>query len=302
MMNAKFKAYTAALIYTLIIGLSFMFVKIALRTAAPVDILADRFSIAFLTGSLIFLFSRKKIHIGVKDFFSILPLSLLYPVLFFFFQAFGLAYSTSAEAGIIQACVPILTLLLAIIFLKEYSSMRENLFTLLSVSGVIYIFIMSGNREQNGNTLGIILIFLSTLAAAAYNVLAKNLIKKYSATVLTYFMTAFGMVIFNCAALIQHTLNNTPVSYFSPFRDKYFFFAILYLGILSSFTSAFLSNYALGKIDASKMSLFANLGTLITIAAGVVFLQEPFHYYQVIGSFPILIGVAGANYFASKKK
>ncbi len=58
-MTAQRKAYLAAIGYALIIGLSFMFVKVALTVASPIDTLAHRFSIAFIS-ILIFMICTKK--------------------------------------------------------------------------------------------------------------------------------------------------------------------------------------------------------------------------------------------------
>lgn len=299
-MYPKTKAYIAAILFVSIIGLSFMFIKIALRSAAPLDILAGRFAVAFIAGTAVIFIRRKKILLKRRDIVAILPLAVFYPVLFFSCQVFGLFYTGSAQAGIIQACTPILTLLLAVTFLKESPTMGENIFTFLSVGGVIYIFVMGSSQQNSGNLLGIILIFFSALSASCYNVLAKNLIKKYSAFTLTYVMTFLGMLVFNCAALVRHAANDTIMNYFYPFFDKTFFFCMIYLGVLSSLITSFLSNYALEKIDASKMSVFTNLGTLITIAAGVLFLKETLYEYQIIGAVPILLGVIGTNYLASR--
>lgn len=81
-----------------------------------------------------------------------------------------------------------------------------------------------------------------------------------------------------------------------------FIISILYLGILSSLGTSYLSNYALSKIEASKMSVFSNFSTLITILAGIIFLQEPFHFYYFIGSVIIIIGVIGTNYFGYRRE
>lgn len=51
----------------------------------------------------------------------------------------------------------------------------------------------------------------------------------------------------------------------------------------------------LSKIEASKMSVFSNLGTVISIIAGVIFLKEEIYYYHILGSILIIIGVIGAN-------
>ncbi|TWH47302.1 DMT family transporter [Sporomusa sp. KB1] len=290
------KAYFAALLYALIIGFSFMFVKIALTSASPMDTLAHRFTIAFLAASIPLVAKQVRLDINSKDFIAILPLATLYPALFFAFQAFGLVYTSSSEAGIIQASVPIFTLVLAAHFLKEHSTKWQKLSTLLSVAGVVYIFVMKGFVPELANTKGIILILLSTLSAACYNVLARNLTRQYSLTVLTYIMAMLGMITFNGIAIIQHVTAHTLAYYFAPFTNRNFFVSTLYLGVLSSLGTSFLSNYALSKMEASKMSVFNNLATLITIFAGVVFLHEKLEYFHVIGAAIIIIGVVGTNF------
>ena len=42
------KAYFAAILYAIIIGFSFIFTKISLMEASPLDTLAHRFTMAFL--------------------------------------------------------------------------------------------------------------------------------------------------------------------------------------------------------------------------------------------------------------
>ncbi len=61
--------------------------------------------------------------------------------MFFGFQIFGLVYIASSEAGIIQATIPIFTMIFSIIFLKERPSILQKLSILLSVAGVVYIFL-----------------------------------------------------------------------------------------------------------------------------------------------------------------
>lgn len=62
-----------------------------------------------------------------------------------------------------------------------------------------------------------------------------------------------------------------------------------------------MTNYILSKIEASKMSVFANLGTVITIVAGAVILKENIYYYHVIGSVLIVAGVLGTNFLDKKE-
>ncbi|MEH7176111.1 DMT family transporter, partial [Priestia megaterium] len=101
-MIEKKKAYIAALTYAIIIGLSFMFVKVALTIATPFDALAHRFTIAFIGVTTLKVLTKKSLKVTKKDIGIITLLAILYPTLFFAFQVFGLVNVSSSEAGIIQ--------------------------------------------------------------------------------------------------------------------------------------------------------------------------------------------------------
>ncbi len=300
-MSEKRKAYIAAISYAFIIGLSFMFVKVTLTVASPIDTLAHRFTFAFIGIVILMVFTKNKLTIKKYDVLKILPLAILYPIVFFTFQVLGLARISSSEAGIIQATIPIFTLALAGLLLKEKATRGQLVFISLSVLGVIYMLIMNGANATTGNVIGSGFILLSALAASLYNVFARRLTKQYSLLTLTYVMTLCGFVIFNGMALGNHLVNGTINDFFQPLTHVDFVIAILYLGLLSSLGTSYLSNYALSKLEASQMSVFSNFATLITILAGVLVLQEVFHLYHFIGGTLIIIGVIGTNYFGHRK-
>ncbi|MDF2660933.1 MAG: protein of unknown function transrane [Paenibacillus sp.] len=50
------------------------------------------------------------------------------------------------------------------------------------------------------------------------------------------------------------------------------------------------------------MSVFANLSTIVSMAAGAVFLGEEVAVYHGIGSVLIIAGVIGANRLGRKKR
>lgn len=292
----KGKAYSAAISYAIIIGLSFMFVKLTLTVATPLDILAHRFTIAVVVATIILLFKKESIKISKRDLGVISLLAIFYPTLFFGFQVFGLAHTTSSEAGIIQATVPAFTLIFASIVIKEISTHAQKIFICLSVLGVIYMMFMSGGGGDHTSLLGGSLILLSALSTSLYQVLARKLTQQFSLFTITYVITVFGFIAFNGLALTNHLLNGTVRQFVQPFWHLDFVLAILYLSILSSLGTSYLANYALSKLQAAQMSVFNNLATLITILAGIFFLQESFHYYHAIGTCLIIAGIVGVNY------
>ncbi|BBH23434.1 transporter [Paenibacillus baekrokdamisoli] len=297
----KTNAYMAAVLYAIIIGFAFIFVKLTLTHASPLDILAHRFTVSFVAASIPILCGWVRLSFSIKDIVTMLPLALLYPTLFFGLQTFGLVYTSSSEAAILQATAPIFTMVLAAYFLKEYASPWQKASILLSVAGVLFIFIMKGNRLEANHTVGTILILLSVLSLAGYSVLARKMMRKFNYKDLTYVVTAIGFLAFNGMAVIAHVSKGTLNLYFEPFRSPTFVLSILYLGIVASLISLLLSNFALSRLGASRMSAFNNLSTLVTIFAGVLFLKEQLEYFHLLGAVMIVTGVVGANFLHAKR-
>lgn len=292
--------YTAAISYAIITGLSFLFSKIALSSADPLDMLAHRFSASFIAVLILLLFNVVKVNYSLERVKKILPLALLYPMGFFAFQTFGLEYASSSEAGIMIASAPVFTLILASFFLGEKSTTLQKLSVIISVIGVVYITLMKSSSFEINNFKGIVFLLLSALCFSGYSVIARVLTKDFSSTELSFMMITISFVVFNLIALVKNITNETLHVFFTPLTTPSFLISIIYLGVLSSLVTSLLTNYILSKIEASKMSVFSNLGTVISIIAGVVFLNEKIFYYHIIGSIFIVGGVIGTNFLDKK--
>lgn len=293
-------AYAAAIGHTLITGLSFMFSKIGLGYSTPWDLLAYRFTASFIAIMvpvafkwINFDFTREKIR-------KILPLAIFYPLSFFAFQTFGLQHLSSSEASILLASIPVFTLLLAAYFLREETSLLQKLSVMISVSGVIFITLSKGASFNFTNIKGISMILLSALSFSVYSILVKKLAKDFTILEMSYIMIIISFIFFSTMSLGRHLINGTSASFFAPLSQPAFIAAFVYLGVLSSLVTSLLTNYALSKIDASRMCVFTNLSTVISIIAGVVFLKEDLYYYHIIGSLMIIGGVVGTNCFCKR--
>ncbi|MEK8129117.1 DMT family transporter [Paenibacillus filicis] len=294
-------AYTAAILYAAIIGFSFLFVKMALTAAHPLDMLAHRFSVALIAATIPLLMGKIKIKGSFRELWPLLPLALFYPAMFFSFQTFGLVYASSSETGILYALLPIVSMLMAAIFLKERSTLTQGVFLTLSVAGVLFIFLMKGGSLSNTPLIGTVLILLSVLSSAGYTILVRKLVKRFSSLELTYVMTVIGFVTFHAIAISRNVSAGTLGDYFLPFTHLSFIISIAYLGILSSFLSSYLSNFALSRMEAAKMTTFNQLSTVVAILAGVVFLQEKLEWFHAVGTVMIIAGVIGTNTQRARK-
>ncbi|MBO7745864.1 DMT family transporter [Paenibacillus sp. MWE-103] len=294
-MSRQRSIYAMALLYALIIGFSFLWTKRAIAYADPIDTMAFRFALSLLAMAVPVLAGTVKLGMRAADWARIVPVGLLYPTLFFGFQAYGLTYATSSEAGIIQASSPVFTLILAALLLRERTTAAQKLAVLCSVAGVVYILAMGGPSVRGVSAAGAGLLLASTFALSLYGVLVRGLRGRFTAYQLSFVMMASGFVCFGAAAVVRHASAGTLGGMFGPLAHGEFVAALLYIALLSSVVSSLLSNRLLARIEAYKMSLFVNLGTLVSIAAGVAIEHDRLGYYHAIGALLIVGGTLGVH-------
>jgi len=295
-------AYCSVVSHAVIVGLSFLFIKKALIHASVMHVSAFRFTVSLVTLLILIMCKKVRLDYAGKDLRKVMILALIYPIAFFILQTLGLLYATSSEAGIVQPVIPIFTTILAARFLKEKTTIYQNLSILLSVFGVLYILVMKGSSLDITKVAGIILLIFCNLSYAINNILTRDVVKQFSVVEISFIMNLTGFLFFNTVSLIEHLIQGNINEYFIPLLNTEFVISILYLGILASLLTSLLNNYSLSKLEASKASIFVNLRTIVAIFAGIIFLKEKLFYYDIIGSVMIILGVLGTNYYGYVKK
>lgn len=301
-MNNKTVSYLTAIISYVIFGLSFLFTKRALSVADPISIMAFRFLTAFLVMTVLIIFKVIKVDYKNKPLGSIIILVLLQPVIYFIFETYGLKYTDSSVGGLMISLIPIAVTILGVYFLHEKPTLKQVIFIITSVAGVVLIGVMNSSSNTGSSILGIFLMLGAVMSAACFTILSRKLSKYFNATEITYFMMFAGAFCFNIISIVNHIKNNNISSYLQPLASSKFVISILYLGILSSVIAFFLINYSLSKLEASKAIVFSNISTIVSILAGVIFLKESFHIYHIVGSVLILLGVWGTNRYSKESE
>ncbi|WP_028608606.1 DMT family transporter [Paenibacillus harenae] len=293
-------AYLLAVLNAVVIGISFTFVKMTLDYTSPIDSLTFRFAAAFVILSILATCGSFKLNYRGKPLRQLLLLASMYPIGFFMLQAFGLQYATSAEGGIINAFTPVATMVLAAAFLKEATSYLQKLSTLLSVFGVLFIFIMKGSSIDLSNMKGIALLLMACVVFAGYSVLSRSISTFFSPAEISFFMVGVGFAVSLVLSLAIHSSGGTLSNLVKPLVDVTFIMLIVYLGIVQIVT-ALMGSYILSRIEASKMGVFIHLSTVVSLAAGAWVLKESIAWYHLLGSAFIIAGVIGTNFLGRKK-
>src|SRR5690606_16274401 len=198
----------AGLTMATIFGFSFMFSKVALNYVSPIGLIAYRFLVAFLVFEILRQFKVIKIEFDKSKFKYLFLVALFQPILYFLFETYGLELSTSGEAGMMIALIPIFVTILSTAILKEKPRGIQLIFILLSVFGVLFIQFMKSSGDLNGELLGFFLLFGAVLSAALFNIASRSASKVVRPFALTYFMMLFGAVIFNLMYVINLTMES----------------------------------------------------------------------------------------------
>lgn len=292
----------AAISFAVIFGFSFMFSKVALEYVTPIGLISYRFLAAFLVFELLRILGVVRVRLSFRYVRSLFLVAIFQPVLYFLFEVYGLEQTSSSEAGMMIALIPIFVSILSTLILKEKPKLVQVIFILMSVFGIIYIQLSKSSAGIAFEPVGFLLLLGAVLSAAVFNITSRNASKVLKAHELTYFMMLIGAVVFNVIYVVRLVEQGRVEDYVLNLQHVELLLPILYLGVVASIGGFFLVNYALGHLEAHVASIYSNLATIVSILAGALFLNETLYYYHYIGSFLIVVGVYGTVRFNQRKK
>jgi drug/metabolite transporter (DMT)-like permease len=294
--------HLAGISFAVIFGFSFMFSKIVLDYISPIGLIAYRFLVAFIIFETLRLTKVIQIRFHKPQIKSLLLVALFQPVLYFLFETYGLMMTTSSEAGMMIALIPIFVTILSALILHEKTKPIQLFFILLSVSGVLFIQLSKSSNGLAFQLLGFFLLLLAVISAAMFNIASRDASKRLKPYELTYFMMLTGAVVFNLIYVIMLIYQGSLMTYFTVLANYQVILPILYLGSVASIGGFFLVNFALSRLPAHVTSIYANLSTIVAIIAGAIFLRETLYVYHIIGSAMIITGVYGTVRFQKNIK
>lgn len=281
----------AALGAQIIFGFSFMFTKIALEFASPMTVIAGRYMVAFICLTIVMLAGRIKISIG-KNIWKLILMSLFQPLLYFVFESYGIMYTTSSFSAIMISMIPVVAMLVGIFALNEVPSSIQYMFAVLSVIGVVVVSLV-GKSDGTVTFTGIVLLLGAVFSSVAYNVSSRKISSEFTVFERTYAMTVIGTISFLLLALIdnEYKIGNL----IEPFKFTDYSFAVVYLGVFSSVVAFLLLNFANTYLPVVKTTVFSNITTVVSVIAGMIFLDEKISPSTIAAVLMILIGVIGVQ-------
>jgi drug/metabolite transporter (DMT)-like permease len=197
---------------------------------------------------------------------------------------FSLVYASASQGALLQSCLPAMTALVAVLWLREYASPIRWVGIALSMVGVVVVF--SGAQSQGGDSaaLGNLLMFVTTILWGFYTSIAKR-VAQFDAVAVTAGVTGVGALMLLPIAAIEIALQGMP-------RLTWVgWLGVLYLGTIASGAAYMLYNGALKHMDASQVAAYTNLIPIVGVITGVVVLGEPLSMRAIVGGAIVFLGV-----------
>jgi drug/metabolite transporter (DMT)-like permease len=269
-------------------GSSFLWIKIAGQEIGPFSLVFLRASFALtgLTISLIFL--RPQMPRG-RGWLAFALLGLFNVATPFVLISWAERTISSGLAAILNATVPLFTILLAAIFLPEDGLTAPKVLGLLvGFAGVIVLV----SDELGTGSLNLISIGAMLLAAAFYG---GSAVYARKATVgLKPAAQAFGQSLFSwiimlpAASLTEGTLLHLP-------KLPITWLALAWLGLIGTFMATLLFFSLLNSVGPTRSTLVTYTFPLIGMLLGILFLSEPVKWQLFLGAALIISGVWMVN-------
>lgn len=308
-MSIHGKGLLAVATGNVIFGFSFLFSRLALNITIPSVLVAYRFLTAFAVMNIIVLAGRKirkkdgtplvEFSLKGKPLRNVLLLALFQPVLYFFCETYGIFYTSSAFSGTIIAIIPIMGIVFDKVLMGSDIRARQIICAVASVAGVIVTTL--GAEGMKSSFIGVVFLAGAVCFGSLFYVFSKKSSEHYNAIERTYVMFAVGSAVFIAFALVQCRESYAEML-IAPAGNHMFIIAVLYLAVISSVAAFICQNWGNNYVSVSEATLFANLTTVISIMAGVIFLHESFTLQQIAGAVVILISVYTANVRKQKEQ
>lgn len=214
--------------------------------------------------------------------------SLCIPCLYYLGEGFAVRFTTSSQAGVISAIVPLLVAGGAWLLLKEHLTWRGAVAIALSLAGVAMLSLGGVAQESASNpVLGNILELGAMFAAAGSMLSIKHLSSRYDPWLLTGMQAVVGALFFAPLALSGPIAWSavTPVAWG----------CVAYLGIAVSLGSFGLYNSALRMMPASRAALSVNLVPAVALISGWLIRGESLSLVQLLACAVIIGAVVFAE-------
>jgi drug/metabolite transporter (DMT)-like permease len=288
------KHWTAFIILGSIWSASFLWIKLALDEIGPFTLVAFRVLFGLLfAGGAVFI-QRKAWPRDWAGWFPFLLLGATSIAIPFVLITWGELSIDSAVASILNATVPLFTIVIAHLFLQDDKMTVQRVVGLfIGFIGVVVLLSEDLTVGAHNSALGQAAVILASIFYAASSVYARR--KTGSAPGLVR-----GAAPLVSATIIMWMAAPTLETPFRIPQLPLTWIAVLWLGVLGSGLALILWYYLLHEIGPTRTGMVTYIFPLGGVVLGVIFLEEQLSWQLAVGALLIILSIVVVNWQRKK--
>jgi len=268
----------------LIWGVNFTVIKRSLMEMAPLAFNSVRFVLASISLLLLLRLTERDWNVVVSgDWRRLAIVGLIGHTIYQLEFIGGLSLTQAGHSALMLGTTPIFVALLGALWGIERVRGKTWGGILLCFAGIVLV--ARNGSSLGASLLGDLLVLGATVCWAAYTILSKPLLSRYSpvkVTALTMTIGTVPLVVLSVPSLLQQ--NWTVVS------------AQGWLGLLFSFSLAIVAAYVIWytsvqRVGGARTAVYSNLVPVVGVLTGWIVLGEAMEPLQLVGAAIILFGI-----------
>ncbi|RPJ24109.1 MAG: DMT family transporter [Chloroflexi bacterium] len=274
---------------------SFMWIKIAVQEIGPITLVAFRVLFGLLFGVAVILLQRAQLSRSLNEWSPLLILGVTNVAVPFFLISWGEQTIDSAVAAILDATVPLFTILIAHYLLHDDKMTVPKVLGLLMGFAGVVILMSKDIGDSLGSVFGQLAVVLACAFYAGSAVYARKTTEATSGI-----MRSVGPLVSATAVMWLATfLVESPVEI--P-QLGITWIALLFLGVVGSGVAFILLYYLIHEIGPTRTSMVTYLFPLGGVILGVAFLNEQLSWQLLVGAVLIILSLVVANMRPQKRE
>ena len=284
----------AAILSSALGGSAAAITRYIIGASEPVTIAAYRFGIGFALVFPLAIILGSRFPQG-KDRIRVALLGVLFFSIFFVFYNIAMSLTTAARGSLALSCLPLTTMVVAVLFRRETFTMRKIAGVCIAIGGVAVALWAGLADAPPGAWRGDLVMAGATVCMALYNVWSQPLMARSS--MLGFLALGMG---FGAAASISFALGSGGLIHSFVTFDRGEWIAAICLGVFGGAAAFYLWVYALERTTPTRV---ANTMTVNPIAASLlaaVLVGEPLGVNLLLGIVGVGVGIWLASTEATK--
>jgi len=292
----KSKHWLAFILLGAIWSSSFLWIKIAVQELSPLILVSLRVLFGALTGVSVIILTRTQLPRDRSVWIALFLLGLSNVAVPFVLISWGEKNIDSAVASILNATVPLFTIVIAHLFLHDDRLTFPRLLELLiGFAGVIILLSKDFAPGSHNSILGQAAVLLAAIFYAGSAVFARIKTDKIPGLVRGIMPLVSASLVMWTTSFILESPIKLPVLPLS-------WLAVIWLGVLGSGLAFILWYYLLQEIGPTRTTMVTYTLPLGGVILGVIFLKEPLSWSMVSGGLLIAMSVWMVNRKSKSKQ